>query len=225
MLKAEELYFSPVIENITFDVLPGHCLCLFGPNGTGKSTLLKILAGILPLTEGRILYNKKDLSQVSLQEWTNQVAWLPQSLPRVFSRMRVQDFLENSVSYDSKIDHNSLVSLFQMEGLMKTPLEQLSEGEWRRAQIIKIFSHAANRSIILLDEPEVSLDNGSKRMLLNLCQEFLTQNKILLLSSHNTVFSKHIATHFLLLKKGTNYAKFSKESEYADRLWEDNLYT
>ena len=69
---------NPVFENINFEISSGKILCITGNNGAGKTSLIKTLIGILPFTRGQILFEKIEISQLSVNWLRQNISYMPQ---------------------------------------------------------------------------------------------------------------------------------------------------
>lgn len=73
-----------IFEDIELSIGAGECLCILGPNGTGKSTLIKCLVGLMELQSGDILLNGHDIGKLSRADIAKQIAYVPQGHQVVF---------------------------------------------------------------------------------------------------------------------------------------------
>jgi iron complex transport system ATP-binding protein len=98
-MQADDITFSysqdvraAVFQNLSFSVQAGSILCLLGPNGTGKSTLLKCLSGILHVQQGRVLFDGESLLDFKLHEVAQRIGYVPQGLTSAFP-FRIKDII------------------------------------------------------------------------------------------------------------------------------------
>jgi ABC-type transport system involved in cytochrome bd biosynthesis fused ATPase/permease subunit len=160
------------IRGLSLDLEPGARLALVGANGTGKSTLLHLLSGVLEPTEGRILLNGRELVAAD-PTIKPRIALLSQR-PYVFSNGTVA---ENLRAFDPSLTDAQLKD--ELSGLgvwallrgrtdsdaeaLSLPWSSLSQGQARRALLARAFLRPAD--LVLLDEPEANLDVEAVRLL------------------------------------------------------------
>lgn len=192
VIEAEQVSFSydaqtPIIADLSLRIMRGDRIGLIGPNGTGKSTLLKLLTGELQPTSGK------------LRQGTNlQIAY--------FDQMRDQLDEEATVKYNIAEDHDQVLIgdrprhvygylqdfLFTPDRA-RTPVKVLSGGEKNRLLLAKLFLQPAN--LLILDEPTNDLDMET----LDLLEELLADFKgTVLLVSHDRSFLNNIVTSSLI---------------------------
>ena len=158
-----------VMENITTTLYPGELVCLLGRNGTGKSTLLRTLAGFQPYLSGEITigerqladFNKKELAQTVGIVLTghNELPDLTVEELVAMGRSPWTGFFGNLSAEDTDIVNRS-VSLVGIDKLKGRKVMSLSDGERQKAMIAKTL--AQETPVILLDEPTAFLDHPSR---------------------------------------------------------------
>ncbi len=163
---------APVLDAFSLDVEPGEHLALIGPSGVGKSTVLAVLLGFVPLAGGAVSVGGVDLSTVPVERWRQCVSWVPQR-PRLF-RGSLADNLRLG-DPDADVDRLSEVArLAGLDSLLRrlprgldTPVGDdgvaLSSGERQRVAIARAVLHDA--PVVLLDEPDAHLDGSTRARL------------------------------------------------------------
>lgn len=145
--------------DVSFSVKAGELACIIGPSGCGKSTTLQLIAGLLPLKEGSLLLNGRDIATTAVHERNIAMVFQDYAL---FPHMTV----EQNIAYPLKIRKLSrsqrsertahLLSLVAMEGYQKRKSQELSGGEQQRIALARAL--ASQPQLLLLDEPLSALD-------------------------------------------------------------------
>ncbi|MDO5033639.1 MAG: ABC transporter ATP-binding protein [Eubacteriales bacterium] len=162
-----------VLQDLSFDLYPQEFIAIIGPSGVGKSTLLKILASILPLETGRILFEGEDY-----QKHKSALAYMPQAdllFPwmTVYDNVRLYDQLHPASQGHSKQEILDLLQRFGLGGYEFALVDTLSGGMRQRAAFLRTLLCPAQ--VFLLDEPFAALDvitrNRMQEWLLDLRQD------------------------------------------------------
>jgi ABC-type cobalamin/Fe3+-siderophores transport system ATPase subunit len=169
MLKIERLSVSygarRVLHAISLDVQAGEVLALIGPNGTGKSTLVRAVSGVIPIQSGKVSIDGDDLLVMPTMQRARFLAVVPQaaSLPLAFTawetvllgRTPYLNFLGQVSSKDEEIARLALQKVDAVE-FAERRVGELSGGEQQRVLLARAL--AQSTPILLLDEPTVHLD-------------------------------------------------------------------
>jgi len=181
---------STIISNINFSVNEGEFLTILGPNGSGKTVLIKSLLGLLPYA-GELKWHKKP-----------RIGYLPQGLNQSSVRdmpMTVKDFFAlKKVKYEEIFKYLDLVGLESKVFDKKAGF--LSGGEFQRMLIAWVLS--TNPNILFLDEPTTAIDVAGEETIYSLLGEIWKSQKLTILNvTHdlNIVFAR--STHVLCLTR------------------------
>jgi cell division transport system ATP-binding protein len=179
------------VENISLHVDHGELVFLSGHSGAGKSTILKLIAGIEPATEGKVVVNGFDLSKIKLSHRTfirQHIGFIFQNHNILFDRnvfANVSLPLE-ILGYNSKTIKERVLRAISSVGLEHkfTALpQQLSGGEQQRLCIARAIVHRPK--ILLADEPTANLDKDNAFKILELFKEFHTSGITIIISAHD----------------------------------------
>ncbi len=204
MLTIKEASYSydkkhNVFENISFSLKKGETLCILGPNGTGKSTLIKCLGNILEFDRGTLFIGDRDITTLSKNEIARKIGYVPQTSTDVFP-FTVLDFVLMGraphlpmFSSPQKQDHRIAQKALQRAGILHLKdccVTQISGGERQLALIARAL--AQEPEILLLDEPTAHLDFGNQIRMLKLIDSLTTTSIIM---------STHFPDHALMGSK------------------------
>lgn len=196
-------------NDINTSIGKGELIALLGPNGAGKSTLLKSLTAIIPVLDGNIYYNGKNLSNLSRKEVARLVAVvLTDKIDDKYltaydivgtGRYPYGSFTGKLTSSDKLIIEKSFKDVGASE-LKNRYFHSLSDGEKQKVLLARAI--AQDTPIILLDEPTAYIDSPGKVIIMNLLNDLvLKQNKSILLTTHDTELALNYATRLWLLGK------------------------
>ena len=195
MLQVEHLTYevieegikTQILKDVSFDVKDGEMLVITGPNGGGKSTIAKLLMGILSMTSGRILLDGEDLSTKNVDERANAGIGFAFQQPPAFKGMTVARLL-NLAAGEALPEKTacmllSNVGLCAREYLNREADATLSGGERKRIEIATVL--AKQHKVSIFDEPEAGIDLWSFSMLVKQFEKIHQEKKeSLLLISH-----------------------------------------
>jgi branched-chain amino acid transport system ATP-binding protein len=196
-----------VLRGVTLRVRQGEVVALFGPNGHGKSTLLKAISGVHPPMSGSIKYRGEEIARAPSHEIVARgVAYIAEER-HLFTDMTVQENLTlgayNSRARKSMVENLDLVhEVFpRLEERRKQSCSTLSGGESRMVAIARGLMSGA--SLLLLDEPSIGLAPGLKKVLYRSIQRINEEAEItILLVEQEIEHALGMANRVYLLKKG-----------------------
>lgn len=173
-----------LFDNIDLEVKRNEITILKGESGVGKSTLLKIILGLQPITKGKVIVEGIHLNSANVKEVRSKIAWLPSNLDSIFKGVLI-DFIRkvlngaNSKVEREVIEHN-FKNLNLKPSLLLNEFENISSGEKQRVGLI--ICKLLNREIFILDEPTSNLDDENIKVIENFILGF---NSTVLMISHN----------------------------------------
>lgn len=213
-IEIENLTFAYANEDlqlagVSFAVREAEVCCLLGPNGTGKTTLLKCILGLLKPRSGVVRLCRQDTRELSPRQLARLVAYVPQYLTTPFSftalDIAVMGRTPYLSTYSSPSNKDRTLALSAMERLGITHLAEhafstLSGGE---RQLTLLARALVQESLVLiLDEPTASLDFGNEVRLLQVVSELASTGKTILMTTHQPAHALGYAHRAVLLDDG-----------------------
>ena len=175
---------TPLIKNVSFSLPAGGLLHLRGANGTGKTTLIKLIAGLYQPANGEIRYLGKSIDK--------DLKMYQRSLCFIGHKSGINPYLslkENcifDIHYGAHKERiNQLASLFKLEHSLDIPCGLLSAGQQRKAGLIRLWMTDA--ALWLLDEPLVALDDVAINLVMAKIAEHQKKGGAVLLTSHQSL--------------------------------------
>jgi ABC-type cobalamin/Fe3+-siderophores transport system ATPase subunit len=181
-----------VIQSAGFDLHEGSCTALIGPNGIGKTTLLRLAAGILQCSSGSILLNNEPLNKLAIRTVARTVAFVPQQLDLPFQFTVRQVVEQGRTPYlgllrgllrEDRIAVDRALELADVSVLQHRIFNELSGGERQRVKIA--LGLAQQPKLLLLDEPTQNLDIGRQMELIDLLHFLRAEGITIFASIHD----------------------------------------
>jgi iron complex transport system ATP-binding protein len=209
---------------ISHDFAVGKIHVLCGPNGVGKSTLLRHLAGLMQPTEGQIKLSGHPLQQFSMEALARRRVLLPQRHPLTFA-LRVEEVIAlGGMPYRGNTDIQSgierALQAFGLEDFVGRAYTHLSGGEQQRIQLARAFLQfwLAGRDeqthYALFDEPVNGLDLVHQKKFLTLMRQSLRPNNTLILALHDLSLAAACADSAVLMQDGRILAAGEPQSVF-----------
>jgi zinc transport system ATP-binding protein len=208
-IKIENLHLAfgkyNALEDINLDIESGTFVSVVGPNGGGKTTLLKIILGLLKPTAGTIKINNGEVNELP----SNFIGYVPQikSLDRSFPASSIElvasGLRSNWVSRIGKVEKELILTTLERVGaehLAFRQLSKLSGGELQRIYLARSFIRKPK--ILLLDEPATGIDLVGETDIHNIIDSYKKEsNSIIIMVTHDWEAAYHHANKVLLLNR------------------------
>lgn len=192
-----------VLKGVDISVESGKIYAVLGPNGSGKTTIIKSILGMVIKDKGSIIVDGKDIKKTAA--YRNDIDYLPEiaNFPnnlRVYELIRmIKDIRGN------KGNEEPLIQRFGLEPFLKKKLSNLSGGTKQKVNIVLAFMF--DSPIVILDEPTSGLDPVAMLHLKNLILETKAKGKLILITSHIISFVEEMADEIIFLLEGSIYYK------------------
>ena len=215
-----------IFSDISFSIGKGDVLCILGPNGTGKTTLIKCLNGLHDIKSGEILINGEDMKKLSFKQVSKHIGYIPQShVPsfpfKVFDvvlmgRAPYLNLTDSPKKEDIEIATDALKTL-GIEDLKDKEYTNLSGGERQLVFLARVLCQKPD--LLILDEPTSHLDFGNQIKLLEIIDNLAKTGLSIIMSSH---FPDHafLSSTKVAIMKDKKFIDFGTPD---DVVTEDNL--
>ena len=192
------------VDNLTLEINEGEIFGILGPNGSGKTTTLKMLTGVLSINEGTIKINGIDVEKNPI-EAKREFGFVPDS-PDMFLRLKGIEYL-NFLADVYKIPKEAraekikdLATKFDMYDALGSKLESYSHG--MRQKIVLIGALLHNPKVWILDEPMTGLDPKSAHTVKEMMREHADKGNCVLFSTHVLEVAEKVCDKIAIIKKG-----------------------
>jgi len=203
----------PAVEDVSFSARAGEVTGYLGANGSGKSTTMKMITGLIEMSEGEILFDGRRI-QHDLIGYRKRIGYVPEE-PHLYTHLSGVEYLvmvaqlRDLPARQASECINGLLKLLSLYGDRHVPISSYSKGMRQKVLLAAALMH--NPDLILLDEPFSGLDVGSSLVLRSLIQELAARGKVVLFSSHELETVERICSHIVILHRGKLVADDSIE--------------
>jgi iron complex transport system ATP-binding protein len=232
LLEAENITFGyckrSVLREVSLSISRGEIVSLLGPNGCGKTTLLKVLLGLNRMESGQVLYEGRDISTMDQKTLARNIAYVPQFHRASFAyrvldvvlmgRMPHKSFFARYDDNDMELARAALEKLSILH-LEDRPYTEISGGERQLALIARALTQGAHTFIF--DEPANGLDYGNQIKLLEELVSLSGEGYTFIKSTHFPDHALWVADRVVMLKDGAILADGSPD----ETITSGNLFT
>jgi iron complex transport system ATP-binding protein len=222
LLRAADIHFAyrigtPVLRGVSVDVQPGRLTGILGPNGSGESTLVRILSGILRPTGGTVTIDGTDLGRIGRKAIARRIAMVPQETHLAFDFSVLEVVLMGRYAHltafeiegpgDFDIARKALLATGTLD-LADRPFATLSGGEKQRVIVAGALAQIAAPAgtgdvLLLLDEPTTALDVGYVLEVAALLRRLQRERPLaIVICTHDLNFAAALCDSLVLLKDG-----------------------
>lgn len=192
------------VNNVSFEVRGGEIVGFTGPNGSGKTTTIKMLTGILPPDKGEIKINGFDIKKNMIQA-KSSIGYIADS-PDMFLRLKGIEFLNfiadvyKVSNNDRKKRVNELAERFELTDALSSPMMSYSHGMRQKLMVIAALVHSP--PVWILDEPMTGLDPKSSYELKEMMREHAKKGNAVFFSTHVLEVAEKLCDKVIIIKKG-----------------------
>jgi len=195
---------TQAVKEVDLKIEPGKIFSLIGPNGSGKTTIIKLVAGLLRPTSGRIIINGVDMGLEPVRA-KSHVGYIPDE-PTAWDAVTGEEFLHlvgalyGIPEKERTRQIPDLLDRFGLAGVEKDYFEDYSRGNKQKFTILAALLHSPK--LLLIDEPIVGLDPVSAEKAENIFREFAGQGGSVLMVTHTLPVAERVSDRIGLLDQG-----------------------
>lgn len=189
MLSANELTLFRgercLFQDLSFALNPGELLSLEGRNGSGKTSLLRAIAGLIELESGAVYWDGVSV-QKQRQSFHNSLVWMAHRVGFKADLTLVENLVfEAALRPQSDLDHDEIFSRLGIDRLKRLPTRSLSAGQQRRVALARMLM--SNATLWMMDEPVTNLDREGRTLVMQLITEHLKRDGMVIMAAHQDV--------------------------------------
>jgi len=205
-----------VLNNVSFTVNTDDLVSVLGPNGVGKTTLIKCINKVLTPKTGSVLIEGSDLHGISKKDISKYIGYVAQksetSKTTVFDSVllgRKPHFEWDVTEKDIRLA-GRVLRLLSLDGLALKYIDEISGGEYQLVQIARVLLQQPK--VILLDEPTSSLDLSNQHMIMHLIRNIVKKNHMAaVMIIHDLNLAIRHSDKFIMMNEGNVYSAGSHE--------------
>ncbi len=198
----------PVLKDLSLEIRPGEIVNILGPNGCGKTTLLKAMLGFLSVSPGSLFLDGRPLRALKRRELARHLAYVPQAHYGVFPYSAREVVLMGRTVHSPKLRFSADDQRLVQQAMEKVKISRLAERSYlelsggERQLVLIARALAQNCSYVIMDEPVSGLDYGNQLHLLDLVRELAADGPAVVLTTHHPEQAVFLGGRALLLQEG-----------------------
>ena len=207
-----------IFRNLNLEIRKGEKIALIGSNGAGKSTMMKLMMGLIRPESGQVLLNGRPTAELPKEELGRTISMVYQNPEEMF----IKDSIRKDIEYAMKVRRvedyekhtDELLEMFRLTDLQDRDGRLLSGGQMRRASLA--IGIALQPEILLLDEPTANLDIATRREIMRTLQMLKGVTDTVVIATHDMQLVCDWAERLIVLSSGYVIADGTKEEIFAD---------
>lgn len=188
------------LDNVSITCKKGECIALIGPNGSGKTTFIKSILGMVVCDNGTILFDGENI----LKQWKYRanIGYMPQigRYPENMTIGQVLDMMKDIRHKNNIALDEDLIHAFELNNMLDKRMRTLSGGT--RQKVSASLAFLFNPEVMILDEPTAGLDPVSSELLKDKIQSEKEKGKLVLITSHVLSELDDLATQVIYMQDG-----------------------
>ena len=190
-----------VLKNINLKIEKGEIVSILGPSGCGKTTLLNLVLGLTQVSEGRIIFDGEDITQMPMEKRGFNIVFQDYALfPNLNVYENIVYGLKNKPNISTTKEVQDLINLLGLGKHLTKKIEELSGGQKQRVAIARAL--CMNPDIMLFDEPTSALDPEMIKEVLEVMKDLGKQGMTMVVVTHEMSFARKVGTRVVFLDQG-----------------------
>ncbi|WP_445722551.1 ABC transporter ATP-binding protein [Flavobacterium sp.] len=191
-----------VLKNINLSFKKGECIALIGPNGCGKTTLIKSILGMVLPDNGDIEFNEKSIKKEF--QYRDKIGYMPQ-IGRYPDTMTIGQIIEmiKTIRSSNNVLDEELIQAFELEKMFDKQMRTLSGGTTQKVSATLAFLF--NPDVLILDEPTAGLDPLASEILKEKIIKEKEKGKLIVITSHLLSELDDLITEIIFMQDGEVY--------------------
>ncbi len=223
MLKLQDIHYNiggkQILSNVNVQFTPGHLHMILGPNGSGKTSLMKIASGQIEKFQGLVSYDNLSIKEITTAALATYRSYLSQqnNIPfpikviELIQMGRYPHYEYQATTKDYEIIHE-IIDQLEINHLQNRDFNTLSGGEQQRVQFARVLAQVWDKTLgknrfLFLDEPLNNLDIQFQKYLLQTIQKFISDDMVVIMVVHDINWALAYADKVYLLKEGNLVAQ------------------
>ncbi|HMU10187.1 MAG TPA: ABC transporter ATP-binding protein [Ferruginibacter sp.] len=188
------------LDDVSVTCAKGECIALIGPNGCGKTTLIKCILGMVIPNSGFITFNGKNISHD--WQYRARIGYMPQigRYPENMTIGQVLDMMKDIRGKSAEQPDEELIHRFELKGIMQKRMRTLSGGT--RQKVSASLAFLFNPDVLILDEPTAGLDPVASEILKEKIIAEKVKGKLVLITSHILSELDDLVTQVIFMQEG-----------------------
>ena len=219
------------VKNLSLKVNQGEIFSIIGPNGSGKTTIIKIIVGLLKATEGKVYVDKSDVEKSPVKAKA-KTGYIPDE-PSVWNQLTGEEFLHlvgtlyNIDEEKRKKRIKKLLQIYDLAGIETGYFQNYSRGNKQKFTILAALLHKPK--LLVIDEPVVGLDPKSIATTKKELQKYAGNTGTIFMATHVLSVAQDIATKIGVLKEGKlievgNFQELRKKAKLSEKTTLEDVY-
>ena len=187
------------IDNLNLELNKGECIALIGPNGCGKTTLIKSILGMVLPESGEILFDGKSIKNDN--DYRNYIGYMPQigRYPENMTIGQIINMIQGIRNTQEELD-KTLYEQYAIEKMLDKKMRTLSGGTTQKVSAVLAFMFQSK--VLILDEPTAGLDPISSEVLKEKIIDAKNKGKLILITSHLLSELEDLVTQVIFMQEG-----------------------
>ena len=209
----------PILSDVSLSARSGQITLIIGPNGAGKSTFIKAIAGLIPVSDGSITFDGKDITGLPTEQLTTRgIAYVPQT-DNIFRSLTIRQNLNLALRRSANAADTLTRLLDQFPALADKQRDKAGTLSGGQRQFLAIaMALASSPRLILMDEPSAGLSPKAAQEVLEHARALTEKGVSILLVEQNVKQALRLADHCFILAEGRNQVDGSAQDLLNDNV-------